>query len=271
MNKFARLFRLSNCIMGVVGLILGSLVASGTSIVDFPLPLSIASVIVFLFVAAGNSLNDYMDREIDKRAHPMRPIPAGLISADRVFAIAGALFGACFVLSFFLNQISILIVVSAIVVMLLYEARLKREGLSGNLSIAWLTAALFLLGGAVVVEVERTLIFAMMAFLATLGREIVKDIEDMESDFNRRTLPMRLGKRKSGIVGSISFATAVALSPVPYFTGAFGVEYLLMVVLADTIFIYCSIIHFQNPKRGQKVAKIGMMVALLAFLVGGLL
>jgi geranylgeranylglycerol-phosphate geranylgeranyltransferase len=111
----------------------------------------------------------------------------------------------------------------------------------------------------------------MMAFLATLGREIVKDIEDMESDFNRRTLPMRLGKRKSGIVGSISFATAVALSPVPYFTGAFGVEYLLMVVLADTIFIYCSIIHFQNPKRGQKVAKIGMMVALLAFLVGGLL
>jgi geranylgeranylglycerol-phosphate geranylgeranyltransferase len=227
-------------------------------------------VIVFLFVAAGNSLNDYMDREVDKRAHPKRPIPAGLISPDTVLAVAGGLFGVCLVISFFLDPISIVVVVSAIFVMLVYEARLKREGLSGNLSIAWLTAALFLLGGSVVGKVEMTIIIAAMAFLATLGREIVKDIEDMEADFDRRTLPMRMGKRKAGIIGSTAFIAAVVLSPEPYIVSMFGLGYLVVVLLADGIFIYCSIVHFQNPRRGQKLAKIGMMVALIAFPIGGI-
>jgi len=269
-NRFAQLFRLGNCIMGVVGLMLGAFVAVGTSIIDYPRQLSLASVIVFLFVAAGNSLNDYMDREVDKRAHPKRPIPAGLISPDTVLAVAGGLFGVCLVISFFLGPISIVVVVSAIFVMLVYEARLKREGLSGNLSIAWLTAALFLLGGSVVGKVEMTIIIAAMAFLATLGREIVKDIEDMEADFDRRTLPMRMGKRKAGIIGSTAFIAAVVLSPEPYIVSMFGLGYLVVVLLADGIFIYCSIVHFQNPRRGQKLAKIGMMVALIAFPIGGI-
>jgi len=269
-NRFVQLFRLGNCVMGVVGLILGALVAVGTSIIDYPLQLSLASAIVFLFVAGGNSLNDYTDREVDKKAHPKRPIPAGLISPETVLAIAGGLFGVCLVISFFLDSVSIAVIVSAVFVMLIYEARLKREGLSGNLSIAWLTAALFLLGGAIVGKVEMTIIIAAMAFLATLGREIVKDIEDMEADFDRRTLPMRVGKRKAGIVGSAAFIAAVVLSPEPYITSMLGLGYLVVVLLADGIFIYCSIVHFQNSRRGQKLAKIGMMVALIAFLIGSI-
>jgi geranylgeranylglycerol-phosphate geranylgeranyltransferase len=50
----------------------------------------------------------------------------------------------------------------------------------------------------------------------------------------------------------------------------FGLGYFIVVLLADGIFIYCSIVQFQNPKRGQKLAKIGMMVALIAFLIGGI-
>lgn len=270
MNRFARLFRLENCAMGVVGLILGAFVAVGTSILDHPLQLSIASVIVFLFIAAGNSLNDYMDKEVDKRAHPKRPIPAGLISPDTALAVAGGLFGVCLVISFLLDPVSIGVIVSAIFVMLAYEAGLKRGGLGGNLSIAWLTAAVFLLGGAVVGKIDMTMMIAAMAFLATLGREIVKDIEDIEADFDRRTLPMRLGKRKAGIVGSAAFVAAVILSPWPFIVSMFGLGYLIVVLLADGIFIYCSIVHFQNPRRGQKLAKIGMIVALVAFLIGGI-
>jgi len=43
------------------------------------------------------------------------------------------------------------------------------------------------------------------------------------------------------------------------------------VLFADAIFIYCSIVHFRNPRQGQKWAKYGMLVALVAFLLGGLL
>jgi geranylgeranylglycerol-phosphate geranylgeranyltransferase len=109
-----------------------------------------------------------------------------------------------------------------------------------------------------------------MAALATIGREIVKDIEDVEADFDRNTLPKRIGKRNAGIMGSIAFLAAVSLSPVPYLTNIFGAGYLLVVLAADAIFIYCSIVHFRNPTRGQKFAKYGMLVALVAFLIGGI-
>ena len=167
---------------------------------------------------------------------------------------------------------SFLIVVSAIVVMLAYELRTKKLGLTGNLSIAWLTGALFLLGGAVVGKVEATVAIGMMAFLATLGREIVKDVQDMGSDFDRRTLPQRIGARNAGIVASAAFLIAVVALLRTVADWAYSAwQYLAAVLFADAIFIYCSIVHFRNPKQGQRWAKYGMLVALIAFLLGGLL
>jgi geranylgeranylglycerol-phosphate geranylgeranyltransferase len=110
-----------------------------------------------------------------------------------------------------------------------------------------------------------------MAMLATLGREIVKDVQDMGSDFDRRTLPQRIGARKAGVIASTAFLVAVSLSFEPYLAGRFGLAYLAAVLFADAIFIYCSIVHFRNPRQGQKWAKYGMLVALVAFLLGGLL
>ncbi len=163
------------------------------------------------------------------------------------------------------------IVVVAITVMLAYEGTTKKMGLVGNLSIAFLTASLFLLGGAVVQRLDATVAIAAMAFLATLGREIVKDVQDMGADVDRFTLPQRIGARKAGIVASASFLFAVALSFEPYLAGRFGIAYLAAVLVADGIFIYCSGVHFRDPKRGQRWAKIGMFVALIAFLMGGTL
>jgi len=269
-NRFAQLVRIGNCAMGVAGLLIGAFVAVGVSITGYWLELLVASGIVFTFIAAGNSLNDYTDREVDRRAHPERPIPSGKLSEMAVLRISSILFTVSLGLSLLLDFLSILIVASAIAVMLLYELRLKREGLSGNLSIAWLTGALFLLGGAVVDGIEMTLAIAAMAFFATLGREIVKDIEDMESDFDRNTLPKRVGRRKAGLAGSAAFVVAVGMSFQPVLMGFFGLGYLPIVLVADGIFIYCSIVHFRNPRNGQRWAKIGMMVALIAFLVGGI-
>lgn len=273
MNKYAQLFRLGNCVMGIVGLILGSWIASGTSIGTELLPIALAAGVVFTFIAAGNSLNDYMDREVDKTAHPERPIPSGRMEASVARNLSAALFSVSFALSlplylFFNDWISVLIVISAIVIMIAYELRLKKEGFSGNLSIAWLTGALFLLGGAVVGHVDRTVAVGAMAFLATLGREIVKDIQDMGGDYDRRTLPQRIGAKRAGYVASIALVTAVLLSFEPVILRIFGIGYLITVLLADAIFIYCSIVHFQNPKRGQSLAKYGMLVALIAFLLG---
>ncbi|MDD1743126.1 MAG: UbiA family prenyltransferase [Methanomassiliicoccales archaeon] len=271
MNQYLQLFRLGNCIMGVVGLLLGALIAAGSSLLDSWTMLAVGSAVVFAFVAGGNSLNDYYDREVDKIAHPERPIPSGRMKPETALRLSISAFAISIFLAIFLNLTSIVIVASAVLVMLLYETHTKRAGLSGNLSIAWLTGALFLLGGAVVGHVDQVVVIAAMAFLATLGREIVKDIQDMEADFDRLTLPKRIGKRNAGAVGSLAFLSAVALSPLPYLAGFLDWPYLVVVLAADAIFIYCAIVHFRSPKQGQYWAKIGMIVALIAFLVGGIL
>jgi geranylgeranylglycerol-phosphate geranylgeranyltransferase len=235
-NRFAQLIRIGNCVMGVVGLFLAVLIATGTSLLDFWYDLLVGAVVVFSFVAAGNSLNDYLDREVDKVAHPERPVPSGRIRPRTALWIAVIAFGVSIGCSLLLRNLeSIIIVIAAIAVIVLYELKTKAMGLVGNLSIAFLTGGLFLLG-----------------------------------DFDRVTLPKRIGRKKAGMVGSAAFLVAVGLSVLPYLNGVFGVEYLVAVGVADAIFIYSSIVHFQNPKKGQTWAKYGMLVALIAFLIGGL-
>lgn len=264
------MFRLGNCLMGIVGLLMSVLIATGTSIANYWADLIPAALVVFFFVAAGNSLNDYMDREVDKIAHPERPVPSGRVKPSTARTVAIYCFSASLVASFFLRIEATLVVVVAMALMLTYELSTKKKGFSGNITIGVLTGMLFVFGGSVVGMIDKTIIIALMAGLATIGREIVKDIQDMEGDFDRNTLPKRIGKRNAGIVGSVAFVVAVALSPFPYLTEMFGSGYLLVVLVADAIFIYCSIVHFRNPTRGQQFAKYGMLVALVAFLLGGI-
>jgi geranylgeranylglycerol-phosphate geranylgeranyltransferase len=266
-----KLFRTGNAVMGVVGLVIGVLIATGTDIFDHWQPMAWAALAVFAFIAGGNSLNDYTDREVDKIAHPERPLPSGRVTPRQVLYISATCFIVSFLSSLALNLPSTIIVVLAILLMMSYEVKLKKDALTGNLEIALLTGMLFLLGGAIVGMMDRTYVIALLAFLAILGREIVKDIEDMEGDFDRLTLPKKIGARKAGIIASFSFLVAVALSPLPYLDDTFGVWYMGAVLFADATFIYCSIVHFENPTKGQKLAKYGMFLALLAFLVGGLL
>jgi geranylgeranylglycerol-phosphate geranylgeranyltransferase len=270
---YLKLFRLGNCVMAALGALLASVICVGVNeLSDFVAQIALSMAVVVSFTAAGNSLNDYYDREVDKVAHPERPIPSGVISPGAARAVAIGLFAAALVLGLFVNWQSVIIVVVSVAIIVGYERSLKAEGLAGNLAISWLTGALFLFGGAAVGKLELAWILAALAFLATLGREIVKDIQDLEGDKgSRRTLPMRVGVRNAGFAGSTAFFGAVALSPLPYLLKLLSIWYVPVVAAADGIFIYCALIHFQDPGKGQKVAKLGMLVALLAFFLGGVL
>jgi len=265
------LFRVGNCAMGALGTLLAAVVCVGVEgLEDYVPEIVLSMTVVVLFTAAGNSLNDYFDRETDKVAHPRRPIPSGRVRPSVALGLSAALFALAQALSLLVNLWSVIIVAASILVLVAYEELLKAEGFAGNLAISWLTGALFLFGGAAVERLDLAWILAALAFLATLGREIVKDIQDIEGDRGtRHTLPMRLGARSAGMVASASFFAAVALSPVPYLLELLSWPYVPGVAVADGIFIYCALIHFRIPEKGQKVAKLAMLVALLAFLLGG--
>lgn len=269
MNKYLRLFRLGNGIMGILGVIIGAFIAVGTNIGDHLVSLIISCFIVIAFIAGGNSLNDYIDREVDKIGHPDRPLPMGQIPPkNALYCGIGGLTIAC-ILSLLMGSLEIsVIVLAASIFMIAYELGLKQRGFMGNITIAVLTGMVFLFGGAVVGNIHGNLVIAAMAMLVSIGREIAKDIEDMKSDEGQRnTLPMKIGVKKASILAAIFYIAGPVLSIYPFFADMFNVLYCLVFV-ADAMFIYCAWLLFSDAHKSQKMAKFAMLVALVAFILG---
>ncbi len=279
MNRYLRLFRFGNGLMGIIGVIVGAFIASGLNITDYWISIAISGLIVFIFMAGGNAINDYIDRDIDKIAHPERPVPRGEINPVTAknlgifMMILAVLIGilaqaSSFYFDFiFWDFISTIIVLVAALLMVSYEIFLKQRGFIGNVTIALMTGMLFLLGGAVCNNAIVVVPIALMAILVNIGREIAKDIEDQASDEGRDTLPMRIGVKKAASIAFVFFISGVALSVWPFMHGSMSDLY-LVVLAADAMFIYAAIIVFKSAHSAQKIAKIAMIIALLAFVIG---
>lgn len=272
MNNFLKLMRPVNAAMASLGTIIGGLISYGSTKAFYHIDIYLATFTVFLVLMAGNIMNDYFDIEVDKINHPDRPLPSGKISKETALILAVLFFAFGYVVAFLsFNLLLSLIVILAIVLLLSYEWKAKKEGLVGNIIISFLVALIFIYGSLSVRFSYLVLIFAFMAFLANLSREIIKDVEDVEGDIDRRTLPMKIGKKPSTIFAIIFLGISISISPIPYLYFRWGIPYLLVVALADILFIISMIISFNNPKRGQEMIKFGMIVGLIAFLIGGLI
>jgi geranylgeranylglycerol-phosphate geranylgeranyltransferase len=268
---YIRLARPLNLFMVAIGVLVGYLVEWGFD----PSPGIVLAPFAAIFATAGgNGLNDYFDRDVDKIAHPNRPIPSGQISPQRAYAFSIASFILAIVIALLTSWACLAIALINVGLMLLYEKRLKQAGLSGNLVISYLVASLFLFGG--VVRIERSIyitsILMPLAFLATLGREIAKDVEDLGGDEGARlTLPMRIGQRRTSLLASGSILSAVVLSPLPYLLGVYGISYLYILIPADLLFVLSSILILRRVEVGEGLAKYAMLLGVGAFLGGAFL
>ncbi len=271
MKPSIRLMRPLNCSISMLSIPIVMVTLYGIDIPTSDLFLTIIGMlVVFSFTAGGNILNDYMDREIDEINHPERPIPSGEISSRMALYLSIIMFIIGIILSlllpFYLPQI---IVISAVILMISYELRFKKKGLTGNLIISGLTGMLFIFGGSIYGELYLPTILGVLAFFSSVGREIMKDIQDLKGDLDRKTFPMKVGPEKAKRTAFIFVVLAVALSPFPFLLGLLPLEYLIIVILADIIFIY-SLLLLKSPEKTQKYIKAAMILALVAFLAGGL-
>ncbi|MCJ2555269.1 MAG: UbiA family prenyltransferase, partial [Candidatus Thermoplasmatota archaeon] len=253
MQGYLAILRPPNLVMSFVGCLLGSAVVLGSvsTLLESLSPALQAAAIAVLFTAAGNTLNDYYDRETDRVNHPERPIPSGKVTARGALAVAGLLFAATVPWSLLLRWELLAVVLVNLAFMASYEAVFKRTGLRGNLLIAWLVASLFLFGGLALYPdfpaLLPVLVLALLAFLATLGREIVKDIEDVGGDTDRETLPQRMGTTGAARVAAAFFVLAVGLSGLPPALQMLGLAYLPVVLVADAILIYAALNSSRRP------------------------
>lgn len=276
MTPVIRMMRPINCLISSMAILIVrvSLFGIGIGSTETIFLTGIGMMIVIFYTGGGNILNDYMDREVDKINHPERPIPSGEITPSKALMLSAVMFSTATILAFLLAFFipfywPQIIVVSAILLLAAYELSFKGKGLVGNLTISALTGMVFILGGSIYGRFYLPLIMGVVAFLSSVGREIVKDIQDVEGDRDRNTLPMRVGQKIAKGTASAFVISAVILSPTPYILNLLPLSYLLVVIAADIIFIY-SLSLINSAERSQKFMKVAMVIALVAFLIGGI-
>lgn len=271
MNPYLALTRPGNVILTAIAVIAGSFIAAGDNIVDFQIEIFIASISAMMLVGGGNALNDYNDRESDKENHPNRPIPAGLIGAEDTLTYSRILLAGGLMVVFFglANKLPFVIALIGTVALISYENQLKALGLSGNIAVGFMSGAVFLYAGMVVNDPGPTLWMFGLAFLATVSREIIKDIQDLKGDTDRFTLPARIGITNSLIVAGTLLISAWSLSftAIPQFDGMALNAYVIGISSANVLML----IGFHNARNGnyfsgQKNIKQGMGIAMLAFI-----
>ena len=267
---YLRLARPLNLMMVAIGVIVGYLVEGG---VNLTYGIALAPLAAVFATAGGNGLNDYFDREVDKDAHPVRPIPSGHLTPRKALIFSVICFILAFTIAFLASWICLVIAAVNIGLMTGYEKKFKQVGFLGNLVISYLVASLFLFGGAATgTGINRTLILVPLVILATLGREVAKDVEDLKGDERSRvTMPMKIGQKKASFFASALILLAVLLSPLPYVLGIYGPFYLYVLAPADALFILSAIILFRRINLGEELAKYGMLIGVAAFLGGSLL
>jgi geranylgeranylglycerol-phosphate geranylgeranyltransferase len=269
------MMRLPNCIM------IGFAVIVGEAIASQRIPARIAFygfMTGFFLLSSSMVLNDYFDREIDAINEPKRPLPAGVIRPAEAISFAIVLAALGFLYSAYSGTWTLIIAAASMVIMIAYNAKIKRFGLLGNALVSINVAIPFIYGGFAVGNLSWPLgIFASLAFLSSLGREIVKGIVDVAGDSARgvKSLAATRGNAKAAKVGAILFCTAVALSALPAILGMVSEYYLPLVAICDIGFLLTAYSVLTNPtprnaKRSKKYILIWMTFGLLAFVIGTL-
>lgn len=270
LRGYFELARPTNAFVAGLLTFVGAFVAGGA--LARPILAGAAVLATWLATAAGNAINDYFDREIDRINAPDRPIPRGAVSASGALAYSAVLFAGAVVFALLLPLLAIAIAAINLLALVAYTRVFKGLPGAGNAVVAYLGGSTFLFGAAAVGDVRAGAVLFVLAALSTFTREVIKDVEDIAGDSAEglRTLPIVVGERSALLVAGFVLVVAVAASPMPYLWGIFGLPYLVVVAPADVVMVAAAVLAFDDPTTGQQLLKYGMFLAAMAFVVGRL-
>lgn len=270
MNAYLEIIRPGNAIMAVIAVLLVMLITG-----NFTLNAFLACFVVFIITGGGNAINDYFDHKIDEINKPKRPIPSGRISLKAAGIYSLSLFAIGTLVAFIIGILPGIIAFLTSILLTCYAYSLKSKILIGNISVAFLTGLTFVFGGVIVGAIATSIYLGFYAFLMTMAREIVKDMEDIDGDKKEgaKTLPIIYGMKTSSILAATFMIIASVTSPVLYFIGIFNILYLAVLFVAIIVFLVgaVSILKDQSVENSAKVSKrikIGMGIVFLAFAAG---
>ncbi len=252
---------------------------------------SILILSTVLIALAGYIINDINDIKADKVNKPKKVFVGKSISKQRadnlflIFNFIGLLLG--YYLSYSLDKISFFsIFIIASLLSYLYSIKLKKMIFLKNLIVSFLVfLSIFIVGLYDIVPGTSAynnqsqfdvfnLVFklAVFAFLLTLLREIVKDIEDMKGDkiIGIRSLPIVLSIDKVKII--IYVISLITLVSIDYFAftlfkvNYFASLYLLTIVSIPLLYFMVKIYKSKTKFEFNKLSNLLKIIMLLGIL-----
>ena len=252
------------------------------------------SLSTILVAAAGYIINDYFDINIDIINKPDKMVLDKIISRRWAMAwhtmlnMAGVSLG--FLVAWKTGQFYLgFTQVICSLLLWFYSTSFKRQILIGNVVISLLTALAVVVVGfyekqiyhsfeAIMSVTGRKLIqvigvYALFAFLISMVREIVKDLEDMMGDSKDgcRTLPIAWGvlaaKRFcNGLLLALVVIILLVEIRVWIMGWYFAIGYLLLFVQLPCLYIYLTLKKASLPENYHKVSSLVKVVMLTGIL-----
>jgi len=229
MIAFFKLIRYKNLLMILLTMVLTkyALVHSLTNISYFSnFQFSILAISTILIAAGGYIINDIFDIKADKINKPTQVFIDNFISKDKAcflyygLTILGLLLG--FYVSYTIFQIEYgFIFIFSFIGLFLYSYYFKKKVLLGNIGVSFLCGLPVIISfifegetqynghdfvhyfdfkSGIIFDLKLVILcYSAFAFLTTLIREIIKDIEDIDGDLQlkAKTLPIVLGRKRA--------------------------------------------------------------------------
>jgi len=271
--NFIILSRPLNVAIGMLSIFIGAFITGTISPV---IKVIFACLSGGIIAGGANVINDYYDVAIDKINKPHRPIAAGIITPNEAFVYSIILFVVGILFGWLVNWQAFAVSVFSLVILFLYSARLKRTVLWGNLTVSLATALAFIYGGIAVNRLSFAIIPAVFSFFYHLGREIIKDVEDVEGDKADKilTLPIKYGENLALKVATAVYILLIIITIIPYALNIFGLYYLIIVAfIVDGVVIYALFSMWKNSSsknlsRLSIILKLNMFAGLIAIYCG---
>ena len=272
-KTFISIIRPVNCLITFSTIVVACFICAEPNILPIYLLAGLSGALVN---AGGNIINDYFDIEIDKINRPNRPLPSGDMSLKNALSlyIYTTLFAFVIVYEISIQAFSIVVITS--VAMFLYSYKLKGIPLIGNIVISFFTGLAFLFGSVVAGNIYCGIIPAVFAFLISLMRELVKDIEDIEGDKSVRisSYPIKYGIDKSVKLISALGVILIIATTIPFLLKIYNWYYFIFVSLfvnGILVFVMRELKNNTSQSTLKKVSlllKFGMVFGVIAIFIG---
>lgn len=249
-----------------------------------------------LITASGYIINDYFDRKTDLINRP-NSVVVGIHIKRRFAMILHIVFNVIAVLlatyvSYKIGQIKYsFIFLLTVGILWYYSTTYKRIFLLGNFTVAVLTAMIPILVYIYdvplifekykdwfyynIIDITQIKIwilgFSVFAFILTLIREIIKDIEDFNGDieYGRSTLPIKLGIQNTKFVLMlliISTILLIAYSYSKFISDNYSVYYFALFLVAPLLYLINVIMKATEKKHYYHASLITKFIMILGIL-----